>query len=440
MEEVDLLVSGAFILTLTDKGIIEDGAIAIKGNITFDIGKKEILEKKYLPKKKLEYRKGLIMPGLINAHTHIAMTLFRGLADDLPLMEWLNDYIFPAERKLTAEMVYWGSLLGCAEMILSGTTTFCDMYLFSDQVAQAAKRAGMRAVVGEVLYDFPSPSYGNLENGFRYTEELINRWKDDPLINVAVEPHALFTCSPDLLKRARDLAEKYSTPLIIHLSETETEVKEIKRQYRCTPVKHLHNLDILGHRLIAAHCVILTEEDISLLAKHQVKVVHNPESNLKLASGIAPIPKLLSNGITVALGTDGPSSNNDLDMFLEMGTAAKLHKLTNLDPTIMPAEIVLKMATTDGANALGLKDISTLEAGKKADIIVIDLNRPHLIPVYNPYSHLVYAATGADVITTIVNGEILMEDRSLYTLDLDEIIEKIKEILNIHHRERREYK
>jgi len=429
MKEVDLLVSGAFILTLTNQGIIEDGAIVTKGNIIFDIGKKDILEERYLPKRRLEYGHGLIMPGLINAHTHIAMTLFRGLADDLPLMEWLNEYIFPAERKLTAEMVYWGSLLGCAEMILSGTTTFCDMYLFSDQVAEAANRAGIRAVVGEVLYDFPSPNYGDLENGFRYTEELINKWEENPLISVAVEPHALFTCSPDLLKRARDLAERYSTPLIIHLSETEEEVKEIKRRYGCTPVRHLHNLGILDKRLIAAHCVILTEEDISLLAKYQVNVVHNPESNLKLASGIAPIPKLLESGITVALGTDGPSSNNDLDMFLEMGTAARIHKVKNLDPEIMKSEEVLKMATINGAIALGLNEIGTLKAGKRADIIVIDLNRPHLIPIYNPYSHLVYSATGSDVITTIIDGKIIMENRELHTLDLDEIKEKLKEII-----------
>ncbi|MCD6256234.1 MAG: amidohydrolase [Deltaproteobacteria bacterium] len=429
MKEVDLLVSGAFILTLTNQGIIEDGAIVTKGNIIFDIGKKDILEERYLPKRRLEYGHGLIMPGLINAHTHIAMTLFRGLADDLPLMEWLNEYIFPAERKLTAEMVYWGSLLGCAEMILSGTTTFCDMYLFSDQVAEAANRAGIRAVVGEVLYDFPSPNYGDLENGFRYTEELINKWKENPLISVAVEPHALFTCSPDLFKRARDLAERYSTPLIIHLSETEEEVKEIKRKYGCTPVRHLHNLGILDKRLIAAHCVILTEDDILLLAKHQVNVVHNPESNLKLASGIAPIPKLLESGITVALGTDGPSSNNDLDMFLEMGTAARIHKVKNLDPEIMKAEEVLKMATINGAIALGLNEIGTLKAGKRADIIVIDLNRPHLIPMYNPYSHLVYSATGSDVITTIIDGKIIMENRELRTLDLDEIKEKLKEII-----------
>jgi len=429
MKEVDLLVSGAFILTLTNQGIIEDGAIVTKGNIIFDIGKKDILEERYLPKRRLEYGHGLIMPGLINAHTHIAMTLFRGLADDLPLMEWLNEHIFPAERKLTAEMVYWGSLLGCAEMILSGTTTFCDMYLFSDQVAEAANRAGIRAVVGEVLYDFPSPNYGDLENGFRYTEELINKWKENPLISVAVEPHALFTCSPDLFKRARDLAERYSTPLIIHLSETEEEVKEIKRKYGCTPVRHLHNLGILDKRLIAAHCVILTEDDILLLAKHQVNVVHNPESNLKLASGIAPIPKLLESGITVALGTDGPSSNNDLDMFLEMGTAARIHKVKNLDPEIMKAEEVLKMATINGAIALGLNEIGTLKAGKRADIIVIDLNRPHLIPMYNPYSHLVYSATGSDVITTIIDGKIIMENRELRTLDLDEIKEKLKEII-----------
>ena len=304
-----------------------------------------------------------------------------------------------------------------------------DMYLFSDQVAEAANRAGIRAVVGEVLYDFPSPNYGDLENGFRYTEELINKWEGNPLISVAVEPHALFTCSPDLLKRARDLAERYSTPLIIHLSETEEEVKVIKRRYGCTPVRHLHNLGILDKRLIAAHCVILTEEDILLLAKYQVNVVHNPESNLKLASGIAPIPKLLESGITVALGTDGPSSNNDLDMFLEMGTAARIHKVKNLDPEIMKAEEVLKMATINGAIALGLNEIGTLKAGKRADIIVIDLNRPHLIPIYNPYSHLVYSATGSDVITTIIDGKIIMENRELHTLDLNEIKEKLKEII-----------
>ncbi len=429
MENLDILVSAEFLLTLEDENILTDAAVGIKGDTIVSVGKTQRLLKQFSPKRYFHYEHGLIMPGLINAHTHIPMTLFRGLADDLPLMTWLNKYIFPLEKKLKPEWVYWGALLGCAELILSGTTCFCDMYLFADEVAKAADRAGLRAVVGEVLYDFPSPNYGPIENGFIYTETLIQKWSNHPLISIAVEPHAVYTCSPELLKQAKKISEKYNVPYVIHLAETKTEVEKTKEKFYCTPPQHLANLGILDETVIADHCVWLTDLDIELIEKHQVKVVHNPESNLKLASGIAPIPTLLSQDITVSLGTDGPASNNDLDMFLEMDTAAKMHKLKQENPTLMPAWQVLAMATKQGAKTLGMGEkIGTITPGKKADLIVLDFNQPHLIPVYNPVSHLVYTASGKDVLTTIVNGKVLMENRKIQNLDLEEIYGQIKAI------------
>jgi len=356
------------------------------------------------------------------------MSLFRGLADDLPLMEWLNNYIFPVEGKMDADFVRVGTLLACAEMIMSGTTTFCDMYLFEEEVARAGKEAGMRSVVGEVIYDFPSPNYGILEKGFIYTEALIERWKKDPLVNIAVEPHSLFTCGKELLIKANDLALRRDVPLILHLSETKEEVEEIEKRFGKRPVQHLKDLGLLGSHLIVDHCVHINKSEIKLLAENDVCVVHNPESNMKLASGIAPIPEMIAKGITVGLGTDGCASNNNLDLFGEMDIAAKLHKVNNLDPTVMDAQTLIKMATIDGAKVLGLETITgSLEVGKSADLIVIDTNKPHLIPMYNPYSHLVYAASGHDVKHSIIDGRIVMEDRRLLTLDVEEIIERSKE-------------
>jgi len=369
------------------------------------------------------------MPGLVNSHTHAAMSLFRGLADDLPLMAWLQDHIFPAEAKLTFDKVYQGTSLACAEMILSGTTTFCDMYLFEEAVAQAAREAGLRAVVGEVIYDCPSPDYGTVEEGLKYTDALIDKWKDDPLITIAVEPHSAYLCSPDLLEKAKAIADRHGVPMVIHLAETEREVAQTQEKYGRTPVDHLAAMGLLSPNLIADHCVVLTRQEISLLKAFDVKVVHNPESNMKLASGIAPVPELLKQGVTVGLGTDGCASNNNLDLFQEMDTVAKLHKVQTLDPTVLDARTVVGMATRDGARALGLgNDIGTLESGKKADIIVIDVNRPHLIPMYDIYSHLVYAVNGSDVVTTIVNGQVLMEDRVLTTLDVDEVMAAVNRI------------
>jgi 5-methylthioadenosine/S-adenosylhomocysteine deaminase len=313
-------------------------------------------------------------------------------------------------------------------MIRSGTTTFSDMYLFEDRVAQVAKQAGMRAVVGEVLYDFPSPHYGPIEQGLKFTESLIQYWQNDPLISVAVEPHALYTCSPGLLKKCRQVADRYGVPLIIYLSETQSEIEEVYKKYGKRPVDHLENLGLFSSPLIACHCVWLTEEEMDLLARRKVRVVHNLESNLKLASGVAPVPELLSRGVVVGLGTDGCASNNNLDLFQEMDFVAKVHKVHRLDPTVMPAQAVLEMATLGGARVLGMeKEIGSLEVGKKADVVILDLNKPHLQPVYNIVSHLVYSATGADVRDVIIDGKVIMENRQLLTLDEEEILRKAKE-------------
>ena len=427
MQQVDIVINNGTILTLDAKNsILENGFLCIRGDSIFKIGTGNPTS--FKAEKIIDAGGGLILPGLVNCHTHAAMSLFRGLADDLPLMEWLNNYIFPAESKMDAEFVYTGTLLALAEMIMSGTTTFCDMYLFEDEVAKAARKAGVRCLVGEVLYDFPSPNYGSVEKGLEYTESLIQKWHNDPMVSIAVEPHSLFTCSPELLTVSNELALKYNVPLIIHVAETLTEVNEIKKKYGKTPVKHLDSLGLLGPHLIADHCVHLEDPDIKTMAAHGVKVVHNPESNMKLASGIAPVPEMLARGLTVGLGTDGCASNNNLDLFSEMDTAAKLHKVNMLDPTVMDSITVLRMATIQGARALGLQDITgSLEVGKKADVIVIDTHKPHLTPMYNATSHLVYAARGSDVRHSIINGQPVMEDRKLLTLDLAEIIARARE-------------
>jgi len=427
MNKADILVHNGTILTMdSQNNIIHNGMVAISGSTISYIGKgkKDAIK----AKKDLDTQGGLILPGLINSHTHAAMSLFRGLADDLPLMEWLHNYIFPVEGKMDADFVRVGTLLACAEMILSGTTTFCDMYLFEEEVARAAKETGMRSVVGEVIYDFPSPNYGTLEKGFIYTEALIERWEKDPLINIAVEPHSLFTCGEELLRKANDLALKKGVPLILHLAETKEEVNEIEKRFRKRPVQHLKDLGLLGSHLIVDHCVHINKSEIELLAENNVCIVHNPESNMKLASGVAPVPDMIAKGIIVGLGTDGCASNNNLDLFGEMDMAAKLHKVNNLDPTVMNAQTLVKMATIDGAKVLGLEKITgSLEVGKRADLIVIDTNKPHLVPMYNPYSHLVYAASGHDVTHSIIDGNIVMEDRRLLTLDVEDIIERSKE-------------
>ncbi len=429
MNDADILITNGTVVTMDSaETVVENGAVAISADRIADIGPWEKFSD-CRAKKVIDAKNGIIMPGLINTHTHAAMTCFRGLADDLDLMTWLNDYIFPAEAKLDDNKVKAGALLACAEMILSGTTCFADMYLFEDAVAEAARAAGMRAVVGEVLYDFPSPCYGSIEQGFAYTENLIQKWHGDPLITAAVEPHSPYLCAPDLLARAEALSKKYHVPLIIHVAETRAEVETLEDRYGKTPIAHLENIGVLSPRLLACHCVALTEKDIDLLAAFDVKVSHNPESNMKLASGIAPVPQLINAGVCVGLGTDGSTSNNNIDMFAEMDTAAKIHKVNTLDPTVMDAKTVLKMATINAARSLGLDQVTgSLEPGKRADVIVIDTHKPHLTPMYNLYSHLVYAAGGNDVDTSVINGRVVMENRRLLTIDVAKVMADVNQI------------
>ncbi len=425
----DLLVTHGRILTMDPANrAVADGAVAIRGGRIAAVGTAAELSG-WTAAEVIDARGGIVMPGLVNTHTHAAMTLFRGLADDIPLMTWLNEHIFPAEAALDAEQVERGALLACAEMILSGTTTFCDMYLFEAAVARAAQKAGMRAVVGEVLFDFPSPSYGDIENGFAWTQELIAAFRGDPLITVAVEPHSPYLCRPELLTRAFGLAERHSLPVVIHLSETAGEVETIRRRYGRTPVGHLAALGLLAPNLLACHCVALTEADIGLLQQHGVKVSHNPESNMKLASGIAPVPRLVAAGICVGLGTDGAASNNNLDLFQEMDTAAKLHKGHGLDPSVLDATTVLRMATIDAARALGLDGrTGSLEPGKQAALIILDMRQPHLVPMYHPASHLVYAARGSDVTTVIIDGRCVMRDRRILTFDVEAAMDEVNRL------------
>ena len=418
----DILIHNGMVLTMNPRlQVITHGAIGIQGDAIAFVG--SLTKDQIAAHKVIDAEGGIILPGLVNGHTHAAMTLFRGLADDLPLMDWLTEYIFPAESRMSADFVHTGVLLACAEMVLSGTTTFCDMYLFEDEVAQAARQSGMRSLVGEVLYDFDSPNYGPIEKGFLYTEYLIDKWKNDPLVSIAVEPHSLYTCSPDLLKTAHAIAIKHEVPLIIHVAETCAEVAEIWNKYGKKPFELMESLGILGPHLIADHCVHLDDSEIDRLIRHHVHVVTNPESNMKLASGIAPITRLIAGGAVVGLGTDGCASNNNLDMLSEMDTAAKLQKIALMDPTALDAVTTVKMATSEGAKALRMDDIiGSLEPGKKADVIVIDTRKPHLTPLYNPYSHLVYAASGADVRHSVINGKLVMENRNLLTLDVNTIL------------------
>jgi 5-methylthioadenosine/S-adenosylhomocysteine deaminase len=428
-KSADILVTNGTVLTL-DASVTEiiNGAIAINQDTITAVGPANEFGDWHISQV-IDARGGIIMPGLINSHTHAAMTCFRGLADDLQLMTWLNDHIFPAEAKLDDQKVYAGTLLACAEMIMSGTTCFCDMYLFEDAVARAAKKAGVRAVVGEVLYDFNSPNYGPIKNGFKYTQKLIDTWQNDPLVTIAVEPHSTYLCAPQLLKKAFKLTQSFNLPLVIHLAESKSEISQIKERYNRTPVEHLAELGVLAPNVLACHCVELTDNDIALLRRFDVKVAHNAESNMKLASGVAPIPRLINEGICVGMGTDGCASNNDLDLFLEMDSVAKLHKAKTLDPTVMDALTVLKMATINGARALGLdRAIGSLEIGKKADLIIIDTNKPHLTPMYNPVSHLVYAAMGSDVTTSIINGNVVMEDGQIKTMDINAVMEDVNKI------------
>ena len=376
----------------------------------------------------IDCRNSFTTPGFVNAHTHAAMTLFRSYADDMALLDWLQQKIWPAEAKLVAEDVYWGTQLAIAEMLASGTTAFADMYFFMDQVAKACKETGMRASLSRGLIEADGPQQ---DQRFEENEQLFADYHGaaDGRITVMLGPHAPYTCPPECMKKVVAMAERLGAEIHVHLAETQWEVDQSMKKYGKSPVAVLNELGVFERGTLAAHCVWVSPEDIEVLAAKKVRVVHNPASNMKLASGVASIPEMLEEGITVGLGTDGCASNNNLDMIKEMSTAAKLHKVTRLDPTVLDAQTVVRMATIDGAKTLGMdRKIGSLEAGKKADIILIDLNKPHLTPLYNEYSHLAYAASGADVDTVIINGKVVMENRRLLTINEEEVMSKVREI------------
>jgi len=431
-ETLDLLITGGTLLTMShDMKVIEDPVIGVRDGTILFVGEKEDDPFLYNAKETIDVSGSVIMPGLINTHTHLPMVAFRGMADDLALMDWLHNHIFPAEAQyVNREMVYHASMLSIAEMILSGTTTFCDGYFFEDGVAEAAIDAGMRGMPCQGFTDFPTSDIPDPSQRAAVAEAFIKKWSGaSPLIHPALFCHAPYTCSPETLCMIKEIARDYDVPFLIHLAETQGEVADIKNRYGKTPVRHLRNLDVLDDRTIAIHCVWLDEEEMDILAERSVKVSHTPESNMKLAAGTAPVPEMLRKGITVGLGTDGCASNNDLDLILEMGTAARIHKVSSMDPTVMDAKTVLRMATIEGAKVLGLDDtIGSIEAGKRADITILDMNKPHLTPLYNPYSHIVYAASGSDVKTVIIDGRVVMEDRRLLTINENEAMTRVREI------------
>jgi len=431
MKSADIVIKGGTILTLNrDNAKLHEGAIAVEKDTIVAVGENEELLRAYTAKETIDAPRCIIMPGLINGHTHAAMTCFRGIADDLELMDWLNQYIFPAEsRNVNPELAYWGSMLACAEMIKSGTTTFSDMYLFEEETARAARQAGMRCIIGEVLFDFPSPACKTPGECLVRTENLIRKWADDPLVKTMVEPHSLYSCSPELLQSAKELADRYQIPFATHFLENRNEAIQLEKKFGMRAARFLQKTGFLDERFIAFHGVVMDDEDIAIFADYGCKVVHNPESNMKLASGVAPISAMLRKGICVGLGTDGCASNNNLDMFQEMDTAAKLEKSARLDPTVMSAETVIRMATANGATVLGMGNlVGTIEVGKKADICIIDMNKPHLTPLYDEYSHLAYAVSGADVETVLINGKIVMRNRHLTTIDENDVMEQVRRI------------
>ena len=431
-ENYDIVISGGTALTLSAKmEIIDDALIGIQDGTLTRVGKRDPAEKALSASKIIDATGCLILPGLVNTHTHLPMVCFRGMADDLPLTDWLTHHIFPAEaRFVNRNFVSRGSLLAMAEMILSGTTTFCDGYFFENEIAEAARSCGMRAVVSQGFADFATPDYPRFDKMMAAARRFVERWQSSaPMITPAFFCHSPYTCSPETLVNVKAAAREAGILYLTHLLENRDETDTIEKRYGKKPVRHLCDLGVLDDRTIAVHCNWLTPEDIAIFADLGVSVSHNPESSMKLAAGVAPIPRLLERGIPVGLGTDGSASNNDLDMFREMDTAAKIHKVTTRDPTAMSAETVLKMATIGGARVLGLdKLIGSLETGKQADMIIVDMNQPHLTPLYNPYSQLVYAARGADVKTSIIHGKVVMENRLLLTIDLPSAMDNVRKI------------
>jgi 5-methylthioadenosine/S-adenosylhomocysteine deaminase len=430
-ESVDLIVSGGTIVTMDgSRRILEDGAIAVKGDSIQALGPQAEIESKYSATQKIDARGKLVLPGFINGHTHAPMVLLRGLKDDVTLDVWLKNYIFPAEaRNVNEQFVRWGTRLAAAEMIRSGVTTFVDMYYFEDAIAEETKAAGMRGILGESWLDFPVPDNKNEAEAAAYTEKFLQRWQGDSLIHAAVAPHSIYLCSPKTLHDVQALAQKYRAPILIHVAEIKKELDDSLGQNKATPVEYMEHLGLLGPDVIAAHCVWVNESDSKLLAKHQVGCVHNPSSNMMLSSGVAPVIEERAAGVAVGLGTDGPSgSNNDLNLMEEIDLAAKLQKITKMDPRALGAKAAVEMATIEGARAVHLdKEIGSLEVGKKADLILLNLDVPNAVPMYDVYSQVAYALKASDVESVVIGGRTVMRDHRLLTINEPEVLAKARE-------------
>jgi 5-methylthioadenosine/S-adenosylhomocysteine deaminase len=420
-----ILIKNATVVPMTGAdNLIKEGEIAIEGNKIVFVGPKGTIPESWGSADIIDGTGMVVLPGFVNCHTHAAMTLLRSYADDLPLMEWLSQSIWPLEDRLTGEDVYWGTMLCIVEMIKSGTTTFADMYFFMDEVAQAVEKTGIRASLSRGMIGAGPTAQLALDE----TQQFIEKWNGaaEGRITTMVGPHAPYTCPPEYLGKVVSIAKKYSVGAHMHLAETKTEIEDIQKLYSKTPIEYARDAGLFELPVIGAHCVHLTDQDIKIIKDNNVGVAHNPQSNMKLASGIAPVPQLLEAGINVGLGTDGAASNNNLDMMEEMRTASLLHKVNQFDTKVIPAYQALEMATKNGGLVLGQKDIGVLAPGNKADIILIDFEKPHLYPKHNTIAHIVYAAQSADVDTVIIDGKILMKKGQLTTINEKEVLENVQ--------------
>src|SRR5215813_433825 len=427
----DIIISGGTVVTMDAKHTIQDdAAIAIKGDTIVAVGPREEVESRFQAAQAIDARGGLVLPGFINGHTHVPMTLFRGLHDDVTLNDWLYKYIFPAEaRNVNEEFVRWGTRLGLAEQIRSGVTTFADMYYFEDAIAEESKAAGVRGVLGETLLDFPAPDNKSEAEMLAYTEKFLQRWRNDPLIHAAVAPHSIYTCSRKTLTDGAALARKYQAPILIHTAEMKKEWEDSNAKNSMSPVQYLDRIGLLGPDVVSAHCIYVDAQDQKTLAERKVGCVHNPSSNMMIASGVSPVPEMRAAGVAVGLGTDGPAgSNNDLNLMEEIDLAAKLAKITKMNPLALGAKDVVAMATIEGARALHLdKQIGSLEPGKKADLVLLSLDQPNSVPMYDVYAQIVYASKASDITTVMVGGRIVMQNRKLLTVDEPAAIAKARE-------------
>lgn len=429
MCECQTLIDADIIITQNrERKILKNSSIAISGGYILAMGPTEEMHARW--RGDLNFKLGLVMPGMINAHTHAAMTFLRGMADDLPLMEWLEKTVFPVEAHLSREIVLLGSLLGYAEMLATGTTGCMDMYIHEEAVFAAAEKAGIRCVGGEAVFAFPSAAFSNYRQALESTAELAAKYSDNDRIDVAVNPHSIYTTTPEILASCRNLALELDVPLHIHLAETKAETEKCLQEYSLRPVEWCAHHGLLDTQLVAAHLVDISEAEIALLAMAGACGVHNPSSNMKLASGAAPVGKMLAGGLSMGLGTDGPASNNTLNMFQEMSRAALLGKLANSDPAELSAQKVLDMATIGGAKVLGHPELGVLEAGRPADLIALDLNSPNMQPLYNPVSQAVYAASGHECCFTMVGGEVLFVNGHYTRFDYEDLLNEIEILRN----------